>query len=168
MIALLSAMVILVLWLFEFFALKNDPLRFVDVMKQIPVLQLIVAGYALFAFSVSLIREIVKDAEDRQGDMEGGYRTFAVVHGVIPARRLAIVLHLFTMVLLAAGMYLLYREKLMLVFWYLVIAVMLLFMIILYHLLSAREKKDFQFLSNGYKLIMLAGILSMQLFYISY
>lgn len=167
-IALLSAMVILVVWLFEFFALKNDPIRFVDALKQLPILQVIIAAYALFAFLVSLSREIVKDIEDREGDEKEGYRTLAVVFGTKAGKQLAAVVHLLTMVLLAISLMGLYREGIMLVFWYLLVAVMLLFIYSLYQLLVARHREDFRFLSNAYKLIMLAGILSMELFYISY
>ena len=168
MTALMSALVILVTWLFEFFALKNDPIRFVDALQQLPVIQIIVAGYAFFAFFVSLLREIVKDAEDREGDEKGGYKTFVVVYGVRATKGLAASIHLVTMVLLGAAMILLYREGLMLVFWYVAVALLPLFGYILYQLNTAGNKKDFQFLSNAYKLIMLAGILSMELFYISY
>jgi 4-hydroxybenzoate polyprenyltransferase len=168
MIALLSAMVILVLWLFEFFALKNDPIRFVDAMKQLPVLQVIVACYALFAFLVSMSREIVKDIEDHKGDEKEGYRTLVVVFGLKTGKRLAVAVHLLTMLLLVASLLWLFREGLMMVFWYLLVAVTLLFIYSLYQLLIARVREDFRFLSNAYKLIMLAGILSMELFYISY
>jgi len=168
MIVSLSALVIVVLWLFEFFALKAEPIRFVEAMKQIGYLHAIVAGYALFAFFVSLAREIVKDIEDQDGDVKGGYKTLSIVYGIANAKRVTIAIHLVTMVLLGGCMFLLYQEKLMLVFWYLMCAVQLLFLFVLYHLIISREKKDFHFLSNAYKIIMLAGILSMQLFYISY
>lgn len=168
MVALMSGLVVLVPWLFEFFALKTDAIRFVDALKQIPVIQVIVAGYGLFAFLVSLLREIVKDVEDSEGDRENGYRTLVIQRGVDFTRSVTMIIHLLTMGLLAYAMYLLYREGLMLVFWYLLIAVMLLFGYVFYQLSVARVKKDFQFLSNAYKLIMLAGILSMELFYISY
>ncbi len=168
LVALMSAMVVMVLWLFEFFALKDDPVRFVEAMKQIPVLHYIVAAYSLFAFFVSLMREIVKDAEDCRGDEASGYLTFAVRYGTRAARRLAGYIHLLTMVLLAMAMVLLYREGLQLVFWYLAITVMLLLAYVLYQLSRANDTQDFKFLSNAYKLIMVAGILSMELFYISY
>jgi len=167
-IALLSALVIIVPWLFEFFALKNDPIAFVESMKQLPVIQAFVAGYAVFAFFVSLLREIVKDVEDQEGDRKGGYRTLAVVYGIQAAKRWTGALHMVTMILLAVALYLVHREGLMLVFWYLIIAVMALLVYVYYQLSIARSEKDFQFLSNAYKLIMLAGILSMELIYISY
>jgi 4-hydroxybenzoate polyprenyltransferase len=167
-ISFLSALVILTLWLFEFFALKTDAIHFVDALSILPFLQYLVLGYALFAFLVSLLREIIKDMEDLQGDQAGGYRTLPVVLGIAPAKRLVLAIHILTMVLLGLGQYHLVQENLMLVFWYITVAVQVLFIFVLYQLIVASGKKDFHFLSNAYKLIMLAGILSMQLFYISY
>lgn len=168
MIAALSALVIIVAWLFEFFAMKDDPIRFVEVLKQTVYLNYLVAGYALFAFLVSLVREVVKDLEDIRGDAEGGYRTLGIVYGVSTAKYMALAIHLLSMLLLAGAQFWLYSENLLLVFWYLSVAVQLLFVFVLFQLVSAKAKKDFHFLSNAYKLIMLAGILSMQLFYITY
>jgi len=168
MIATMSALVIIVLWLFEFFAKKADPVDFVNVMGQIESLHLIVFAYGLFAFFVSLIREIVKDVEDYEGDKEGGFKTLTIVFGRKFALNLAAVLHVLTMLFLAAGQYLLYMNDFLLVFWYVTIAVQLLFFFVLYFVLTARTKKEFHFLSDAYKVIMLAGILSMQLFYISF
>lgn len=168
MIAALSAMVILVVWLFDFFALKANPILFVEAMKQFVYLHYIIWGFAGFAFLVSLVREVVKDIEDREGDMEGNYRTLPVVYGVARSKSVAIVIHSLAMILLAACQLLLYNENLMLVFWYLTIAVQLLFIFVLYYLVISSNKKDFHFLSNAYKLLMIAGILTMQLFYITY
>jgi len=168
MISSLSALVIIVQWLYEFFALKADPIQFVDALSQIKTIHIIVAGYALFAFFISLLREIIKDNEDIEGDREGAYKTFAIVFGKTYSRNVAVILHVFSMGLLAFAMYLLYTNDLLLVFWYLTIAVQLLFFFVLYYLITAKFKKDYQFLSNAYKIIMLAGILSMQLFYISF
>lgn len=168
MIAALSAMVIVVVWLFEFFALKNDPIRFVEVLKQSVYLGYLVGSYALFAFLVSLVREIVKDLEDIQGDRKGGYRTLGIVYGVKAARNTAVVFHVFCVILLTGAQYWLFNNNFDLVFWYVTIAVQLLFVFVLFQLIPATTKKDFHFLSNAYKMIMLAGILSMQLFYITY
>lgn len=168
MVAFMSAMVILILWLFEFFTLKTDPIHFVEAMKQITYLHYVVTGYAVFAFLVSLVREIVKDVEDVEGDRRVEAKTFPIVFGNTKSRNLAMVVHILAMLILGVCQYYLYLENLILVFWYLMLAVQLLFLFVLFQLTSARTKKDFHFLSNAYKMIMLAGILSMQLFYISY
>ena len=168
MIAMMSAMVILIEWLFEFFALKAEPVLFVEVFKQLNSIHVIVFAFTLFAFFVTLIREIVKDIEDMEGDKQQGFKTLVIVSGVAKAKNVALAFHLITIALLAFCQYLLYIQNLHYVFWYITIAVQLLFLFVLYYLVIARTKKDFHFLSNAYKIIMVAGILSMQIFYISF
>lgn len=168
MIASLSALVVLIVWLFEFFAIRDDVINFVNILKQVNYIHVIVFGYSLFAFFVSLSREVAKDVEDIEGDREGKFKTFPIIYGKKASKNLLMIIHVFTMLLLGVFQYLLYIQDLMLVFWYLAIAVQLLFVFVLYYVVTAEQKKDFHFLSNAYKLIMVAGILSMQLIYISF
>jgi 4-hydroxybenzoate polyprenyltransferase len=168
MISLLSAMVILIVWLFEFFTLRNTPIIYINVLSQIKMIGYIVASYAVFAYLVTLIREIVKDIEDREGDQKGNYKTLAIVFGSEKAKWVAIIIHITAVLFLAVLQYYLYMVGLNLVFWYLLAAVQSLFLFVLYYLLQAKTKEDFHFISNALKIIMVAGILSMQIFYISY
>jgi 4-hydroxybenzoate polyprenyltransferase len=164
----LSAMVILIVWLFELYALRADILTYTDVMKQIPVVSIIVAAYGLFAFFTSMIREIAKDMEDLEGDRSADYRSLPVAVGIKKSKLLVNGLILLSVLLLAGAMYFLYLKGIMLVFWYLLVAVQSLFVFLLYNSIKAESKEDFQFLSNASKIIMVAGILSMQLFYVSF
>jgi len=168
MISLLSAMVILIVWLFEFFTLRNTPIIYINALSQIKMIGYIVASYAVFAYLVTLIREIVKDIEDREGDQKGNYKTLAIVLGPEKAKWVAIFIHITAVLFLAVLQYYLYMLGLKLVFWYLLAAVQSLFLFVLYYLVLAKSKDDFHFISNALKIIMVAGILSMQLFYISY
>ncbi|MCC5939812.1 MAG: geranylgeranylglycerol-phosphate geranylgeranyltransferase [Lunatimonas sp.] len=43
--------------------------------------ELIIFAYAIFAFFINLIREIIKDIEDRQGDRKHGCKTLPIVIG---------------------------------------------------------------------------------------
>ena len=55
-----------------------------DLIRQTPVLQQLfrwVCGYAVFAFFITLIREIVKDMEDLEGDRQMECRTLPIVWG---------------------------------------------------------------------------------------
>lgn len=162
-VASLSAMVILIVWLFEFFALTSNPNIYVEVQNSLKFISHIFLAYALFAFIVSMIREILKDAEDRVGDFETGYGTLAVVWGQSVAKYLASVLLIVGMAFLSFVLYWLYQNGFQMVMWYLGI-VQILFVYVLYYTLIARSKKDFHSVSNAVKVIMLAGILSMQLF----
>jgi 4-hydroxybenzoate polyprenyltransferase len=167
-IALLSAMVVLIVWLFEFFALRANPINYTEAMKQLELIGSIVAAYAVFAFLVSLIRELVKDIEDMEGDKASGYKTLPVWAGINPTKSVAAIVTCFTILLLALSQFYLYKMNLMFVFWYLLIAVQSLLFFQLYNLIKAKKKEDYHFLSNTAKIIMVAGILSMQLFYIRY
>jgi 4-hydroxybenzoate polyprenyltransferase len=167
-ISLLSAMVVLIVWLFEFFALRANPINYTEAMKQLELISVIVAAYAIFAFLVSMIREIVKDVEDLEGDNAAGYKTLPAAIGIKGTKRFAIIMTCITIILLAICQYYLFEMKLMLVFWYLLIAVQSFLFFLVYSILKAGTKEDYHFLSNAAKIIMVAGILSMQLFYISY
>jgi len=167
-VSLLSAMVVLIVWLFEFFALRANPINYAEAMKQLGLISIVVLAYSVFAFLVSLIREIVKDAEDIEGDKIAGFKTIAVASGTKKSKQIALTVTILTIVLLAGCQYWLFGTKLMLVFWYLLVAVQISLFYFAYNIMKAKIKEDFHSLSNMAKVIMVAGILSMQLFYISY
>lgn len=164
----LSAMVIIIVWLFELYALRADILTYAEVMKQIRIVSILVAAYALFAFLVSMIREIMKDIEDMEGDTSADYKTLPIKVGVKKAKLIANIFIIISVLFLAYAQYFLYSKGIMLVFWYLLVAVQTLFLFLFYNSVKAESKEDFRFLSNACKIIMVAGILSMQLFYVSF
>ena len=166
-VALLSAMVLLIIWLFEFFMLLHNSGDFVSVVNQLGAINKFVWAYALFAFLVSFIREMLKDIEDMKGDQATGYRTLPVIWGMKTVRIISGILVFITISLLAIGQWYLYERGLNLPFWYLLIAVQSIFLYLLYLLFITKESEAYSFLSNTAKLIMLAGILSMELIYIS-
>ncbi|NOX45383.1 MAG: UbiA family prenyltransferase [Chlorobi bacterium] len=165
-VASLSAMVILIVWLFEFFALTSNPVVYVKVQSSLKLVSYIFFAYAIFAFIVSMIREILKDAEDIEGDGESGYGTLAIVYGNNAAKYLASSIIVLGIALLAFSQYWLFKNDFLLVTWYLGI-VQVLFLYVLYYVIKAKTKKDFHSVSNAVKIIMVAGILSMQLFCVS-
>ena len=108
--ALLSALVVLIVWLFEFFMLLNNSGDFISVMNQLGAINKYVAAYALFAFMLSLIREMLKDIQDMKGDMATGYRTLPVVWGMNMARILSGILIAITIILLAIAQWWLFQK----------------------------------------------------------
>lgn len=168
LVALLSAMVVLIVWLFEFFMLVGSSDDFVNVINQLGVINKYVWAYALFAFMLSLIREILKDIEDLKGDMSTGYRTLPVIRGIRAARIVAVILVILLMALLTLGQYYLFKKGLMIPFWYLTIAVQSILIYLLIQLIQQREAEKYGYLSITAKIIMVAGILSMELIYISF
>lgn len=123
----------------------------------------ILLKYALFAFLLTLLREIIKDIEDINGDKNGGLKTLPILIGRKRAAMIVFVLAVFTTVLILTYMYTsLYRQTIaMLYFLFLIIGPLLYFCIKLF---SAEKKENFRKLSSLLKLIMLFGILSLLLY----
>ena len=140
---------------------------FVKVIPDLKWVTGIFLSYALFAFLVSLIREIVKDMEDCKGDEPNDCRTLPVVAGLKISTFVVAALILITSLMLAYGQIILYRMELGLLFWYFLIAVQLPVVYLLIMLFKAKEKSDYHFLSLLSKLIMVGGILSMEVIFIS-
>jgi len=113
--------------------------------------------YALFAFFMTLIREILKDMEDLKGDNTFGCRTLPIVWGI---RRTKIVIY-FLLALLFASVLLLNAKFIQLPFYYFLIFLFVPLGFLLIRLIRADTRKDFYWLSQWCKIIMLLGILSM-------
>lgn len=167
-VSILSSMVLMIVWLFVFFILVKNSNDFVSVISQLGGLNKYVWAYALFAFILSMIREVLKDIQDLDGDMATGFRTIPVVWGVKNARIYAIALTLIGILLLAGAQWVLFSREMMMPFWYLCIAVQSLFIYLLVLIFRTRNYANYGFLSSTAKIIMLAGILSMELIYISF
>jgi 4-hydroxybenzoate polyprenyltransferase len=163
-VSMLSALVVLVVWLFEFYMLRNLGYNMHLLASK---LSIVVWFYAGFAFMVSLVREIVKDIEDIEGDTAAGCQTIPVIAGIVAAKNIALALTLLTMLLLAFGQYLLLQQGLKIIFWYYIIPVQLLMINLLLQINKSSQASDFRAPGNLAKIIMVAGILGIQLFCIT-
>ncbi len=113
--------------------------------------------YALFSFGISLIREIIKDMQDIRGDARFGCRTLPIIWGLRRTKYLLYVLiaiFINSLFLIADG---LHNFRLTGIFALLLIP----FTWLIYRLVLADTRRDFGYLSNLCKVIMLMGILSM-------
>jgi 4-hydroxybenzoate polyprenyltransferase len=119
--------------------------------------------YALAAFLLTVVREIVKDLEDMRGDAQHGCRTLPLVWGVARSKWTAgfFLACLLALVLGAAGQ-LLAWGRWPLAAWLLVL-VLLPLLELTRRLVRADRRRHFRELSAWCKGIMLAGILSMLL-----
>ncbi|MCX6267802.1 MAG: geranylgeranylglycerol-phosphate geranylgeranyltransferase, partial [Bacteroidetes bacterium] len=163
----LSACVILIVLLFEFFRLRLDPDQFVSAIPDIRWVTQVFLAYALFAFLVSMVREIIKDMEDVGGDKAVGCKTLPLVAGMKNTRIVVAAILFITIILLCYGMVILYSIGLYMAFWYFIIAVQSIAIFLLVKLFYAREKQDYHYLSSLSKWFMAAGILSMEVIFIS-
>ncbi len=164
LVALLSASVIFIVWLFEFYALKSK-IGNVFCFENIKILVLL---YTFFAFIISLAREIVKDIEDIKGDAKVGCKTLPVVLGIKNTKIIVTILTISSFLLLLFVQIKCFQSGYKLLFWYFLIVIQIPFIYLVYKIYKAGKKQDYSFLSNLYKIIMLAGILSMLILYISF
>jgi 4-hydroxybenzoate polyprenyltransferase len=119
--------------------------------------------YGGFAFIISLIREVVKDIEDVDGDTRHGCRTMPIVWGINVAKVFAATwLVVLISALAVIQFYFLPRAQwIMIAYGILFIDLPLLW--ILRKLYTAQSKTDYHLLSGVIKGVMLAGILSIVL-----
>lgn len=129
-----------------------------------------VGGFAFFAFILTLIREIVKDMEDFEGDAVVGRNSLPLAFGLESAKWVVILLSMFSVFALSY----LFITRLMFLpdgefdyfsLGYLSLFVLIPFLYMISRLFVAKVKADFTRISNLAKLIMLGGILYSVCFY---
>lgn len=121
--------------------------------------------YAGFAFLATLARELVKDAEDREGDRRFGGHTLPILWGLQVTKLFtAIWLSLLAVLLVIVSVYLLQLRSYA-AFAYLLIVILIPLLILMKRLKNAQTNADFGRISQYLKWIQLAGILSMIFFY---
>ncbi|HEY4653041.1 MAG TPA: geranylgeranylglycerol-phosphate geranylgeranyltransferase [Cyclobacteriaceae bacterium] len=113
--------------------------------------------YSLFAFFMTLVREIVKDMEDLKGDNTFGCKTLPIVWGI---RRTKGVIF-FILVLFLALVVLINRLYAQLPIEYFVLFLFIPVSLLIFWLLRADVKREFTWLSTFCKLILVLGIISM-------
>lgn len=157
-VAVLAAFVILIVYLFEFFALVSN-MQILIIFRGL--MNMFIFSFAIFAFITTIIREIIKDMEDIEGDSLYKCQTLPIRIGIKKSKIISIVITIIAILLLAYGQYQLFEMKQELTFWFLS-AVQILFIYLIFSIIKAKEKKDFNFAGNIAKIIMLAGIISLQ------
>lgn len=118
----------------------------------------LVLKISIFAFLLTLIREIVKDLVDIKGDKENKIRTLPIVIGIGKTKALSILIGIFTMVAVAyfaISFYSLYQYA----SYYLIGFVLLPLIYFILKVSSSSSKNEYTKLSNLLKIIMLLGIL---------
>lgn len=118
----------------------------------------IIAAISIFAFLLSLMREIIKDVEDIEGDSLIKCRSMPIVKGILFTKALVLMLSLFTLVLLLIAQLILLESSIYLAAIWLLICVEIPLIFFLAALKKADKKADFHKLSTTLKWIMLGGI----------
>ncbi len=104
-----------------------------------------------------MIREIIKDIEDFEGDNAFGRNSLPVVLGVKNSKIVISILLLITITALLYTYFYHLNDKITLI--YIVVAIILPILILIVMVLKGIQKKDFKRSSNLLKFIMLTGIL---------
>ncbi len=157
-ISLLTAWTILVLTLAEYrFRISPEDVVWQRLLKMSFI-------YAGFAFIISLIREVIKDMEDIEGDIRYGCKTMPIVWGLPVSKVFTAV-----WIVVLAGMLAAIQIYIIQLGWW--ISALYSFVLIIIPLIWSLKKLyvattpgDFHRLSSMIKLIMLAGIASMIFF----
>lgn len=157
-ISLLTAWVILVLTVAEYrFRISPEDVVWQRLLKMSFV-------YAGFAFIISLIREVIKDMEDIEGDVKYGCKTMPIAWGLPVAKVFTAVWIVVLIGALSAILIYVIQLGWWLSAFYSLIAIIIPLVWVLRKLYKANTVPDFHRLSSVVKLIMLAGILSMLFF----
>ena len=149
-IALLSALVLLMVGLFEPEFYPN-------------ITYLLI--YSGFAFSVTLIREIIKDMEDVDGDERTQCKTLPVIAGIKKSKAVVLILIALTAILIGYILTSYFYGNRVISIWNLFAIFEIPFFGLAYLVITAADKKDLHFASTFTKIIMVLGVFSLFPFY---
>lgn len=182
-VALLAALVPLVVGVYEMqlqyaeaestvnqFMFSQEPgTQFDTVMlffkQSLENIMLWVTGFAFFAFLSTIVREIIKDIEDYDGDNKYGSNTFPVVFGKKKAKIVAQIFAIMMVVIISYLQFWKFSIGDMLSVMYFMFAVQAPLIFVIYKLQLASHKNDYTLLSNTMKGVMLLGIGYVIIFY---
>jgi 4-hydroxybenzoate polyprenyltransferase len=156
-VALLTAMVPMLVVFYEWPALYKFYMLNAIRLPDINIIIYWVGGFALFAFLTNLIREIIKDIEDFEGDIAYGRNTIPVVIGILSSKIVSICLIIITIVLLYLAWHFFINDTITLIYVNVLIVVPLFY--VTYYLLAGNEHKQLHRASRMMKIVMLTGIL---------
>lgn len=122
--------------------------------------ELLVYTYALFAFAITLVREIIKDMEDVKGDAAFGCKTLPIILGI---RNTKVLLYMIIALFVSLLVYMAAEvDKLVLKNFFILLILPVAYLVV--RLVRADRRREYAFLSLYCKLIMLAGVISMMFF----
>lgn len=156
-IAALSGLVVALVWLVEHKALLVQMDTLPDLMR----INFFVKFYFLFAFIISLVREIAKDMEDFTGDAKTGCRSLPIVLGPVKTRIILLSILLVMLFFLLLYMVKLGMDGSFALLFYFACFVVIPVLTIMFRIHKANNPTDFKLIQVFLKLIMLAGVCSM-------
>lgn len=156
-VALLTAMVPMLVVFYEWPALYKYYVVNAVTLPEINFIVYWIGGFALFAFLTNLIREIIKDIEDFEGDIAYGRNTIPVVIGILSAKIVSVSLIMVTIILLYLTWHFFISDTITLV--YITVAIVLPLLYVVYKLFKSTERKQLHNASSMVKIVMITGVL---------
>jgi len=158
LISLLVAMTIIIVGLFDLYPAITPQ----NQANQNTIFSILL-DYALFAFLINWLREMVKDQQDVKGDYKSGIKTLPIVLGKSRTNKVIFVIAVLPLAAVVFYMYTYLYHNLSSVLYalLLIIAPLLYFMVKLW---TAETEKNYRFLSLLLKVIMFFGLISIGLY----
>ncbi len=158
LLTILAAAVPMIVWLAELRAFQQAGMT---PGKCFIIANYVVYTYALFTALTTLLREVMKDLEDFRTDLQARYKSLPVLIGVGAARKLSVFLTLLILVGVAWAKVVIFGEGMMWLSAYLLVAVMLPFLLVMFMLLGVLGTPKYCQIQQLVKLVMLTGVMAM-------
>lgn len=167
LIALFCAGIVFIIFLLDFqdYSAEQTEAKTFSQMLENGELVLFVIFYGVFSFLTTMVREIIKDIEDIDGDHLMKMKTLPIILGRKRAQQIAIGHSFLLILVLIFVLKTLFQDPDYLnLGMYLLMSTLVPLLYFTYLLWTAKKKRHFENLSTLMKIIMLLGILSMILF----
>lgn len=132
-----------------------------------PYINAVTIVFAVFAFYLTFIREVVKDIPDIKGDQEFECSNFPIKLGIKRTKIILLILSFAFMAALAYFAYYSYDTKRSCLMYYILFLLVPFWIFIVRNLWKAKENKDFKDIALMLKVYMVAGVFSLQLLHMS-
>ncbi len=153
-VSFLVAISILIIGIFDVLPIKTETNTFlVNYFFKMLLL------YAIFAFFINLLREIIKDIQDINGDHKNDILTLPILIGKQRSSKLVAILSLFVAIALSYFIYT-YLAAYQIVIMYFIFVLLAPILYVTFLCWEAKKKKEFIKLSMLLKIIMVVGVLS--------
>lgn len=157
LVSLLLSFSILILLIFDFTPPESS-LKW----SSYHIIHKLIVLYAFCTFLLNLIREIIKDIEDVDGDFSQNLKTYSVVYGKENAKKLALIISVFTVLFF---LFIIFKQlrinSTALLYSLILVCIPLLYFCV--KLYDSKTKLEYSYLSKILKIIILIGVLSIPL-----
>ncbi|MEJ6791346.1 MAG: geranylgeranylglycerol-phosphate geranylgeranyltransferase [Lacinutrix sp.] len=157
-ISILVASSLLIVGVFELI-----PIMTIENKNVQSIMLKVLTDFAIFAFLINFIREIVNDIQDVDGDYKAGMQTLPILFGKTRTSKVTMVLTLITIIIILYYVItFLYMHTEAIIYFLITIVGPLIYVVI--KLFTAENNMHFKHISLMLKIVMLFGILSMLLY----